>query len=225
MFFGFNIYPVWSFSRISSFCLYEYWNIAVLQATICCTIISCSPFMGMFTCDLTVHCLCSRKLECLKELENQSCFENVCCEASVTSGQIVNNVRSFRRCSSLQNVLCLWRMGNGVWFHKLFLYFWRKDDADNYDATNDTVRWNLLLNNFEQNCSWHTTPMFAIDRLTPRTWKFSGSNTKADHPDRFFHGFSQCLHANFRIRSQVTPRPLSFTRSQFVLWGTDSRSL
>jgi hypothetical protein len=31
-----------------------------------------------------------------------------------------------------------------------FLYLWR--EADNY-ATNGTGTWNLLLNNFEQNCT------------------------------------------------------------------------
>jgi len=81
--------------------------------------------MGMFTCDLTVHCLCIRNLECLKDIENQSCFEDFCCEASVTSGQIVNDVGCFERCLSLENVLCLCRgPGGGAVsnFANFFLY-------------------------------------------------------------------------------------------------------
>jgi hypothetical protein len=66
--------------------------------------------------------------------------------------------------------------------------------------------------------------MFEIERFTPRTWKVSGSNTKADHPDRFFvvflivcmliPGYDLKSHHD-RLLSHVFP---------FILWGTDSRS-
>ena len=108
-------------------------------------------------------------------------------------------------------------------FVKLFLYFWREDKADNY-ATNGTVIWNLPVNRFEQNCTWPTTPMFAIDQFTPRIWKVSCSNTKADNPDRFFMVFLiVCMQIPGYDLKSHHDRFLSHA-IQFVLWSTDSSS-
>jgi len=66
--------------------------------------------------------------------------------------------------------------------------------------------------------------MFAIDRFTPRIWKVSCSNTKADNPDRFFMVFlTVCLQIPGYDLKSHHDRFLSHA-FQFVLRGTDSKS-
>jgi len=66
--------------------------------------------------------------------------------------------------------------------------------------------------------------MFAIERFTPRIWKVSGSNTKADHPNRFFMVFViVCMQiSGYDLKSHHDDF-LSHV-FQFVVWSTDSRS-